>query len=68
MMATSALARHSDGPVVLDVAIDSNVMYVETTATRERHSAEDAIMAALKTRAVNSDADDVHEALLLHWH
>ena len=33
-----ALARRSDGTVVFDVAIDSNVLYVETTPTRARHS------------------------------
>ena len=29
---------------------------------------KDAIMAALKARAMDADADDVHEASLLHWH
>lgn len=63
-----ALARRSDGTVVFDVAIDSNVLYVETTATRERHRAGDAIVAALEARAMDGDADDMHEASLLHWH
>ena len=57
---TSALARRSDGIVVLDVAIDSQVLYVETTATRGRHSVEDACMDA--------DANGEHKASLLHWH
>uniref|UniRef100_A0AAV1UMW7 Uncharacterized protein n=1 Tax=Peronospora matthiolae TaxID=2874970 RepID=A0AAV1UMW7_9STRA len=63
-----ALARRSDGTVVFDVAIDSNVLYVKTTATRERHRAGDAIVAALEARAMDGDADDMHEASLLHWH
>ena len=58
----------SDGTVVFDVTIDINVLYVETTATREGNSAEGAIMAALEVRAMNADADDVHEASLLNWH
>ena len=29
---------------------------------------KDAIMAALKARAMDADADDVHEDSLLHWH
>ena len=62
------LARRSDGTVVFDVAIESNVLYVETTATRGRHNTEDAIMAALEARAMDADADGVHEASLLHWH
>lgn len=57
-----ALARRSDGTV----AIDSNVLYIETTATRGMHSAGDAIMAALEERAMDADADGAHEAWLLH--
>ena len=63
-----ALARRSDGTVVFEVAIDSTVLYVETATTRGRHSAKDAIMAALEARAMDADADDVHKASLLRWH
>ena len=63
-----ALARRSDGTAVFDVTIDSNMRYVETATTRGRQSAKDAIMAALEARAMNADAEDVHEASLLHWH
>ena len=61
-----SLARLSDGTIVFNVAIDSNVLYLETTATRGMHSAEDAIMAALEARAMDADANDVQEASLLH--
>uniref|UniRef100_A0AAV1TUN5 GAG-pre-integrase domain-containing protein n=1 Tax=Peronospora matthiolae TaxID=2874970 RepID=A0AAV1TUN5_9STRA len=64
----SALARRSDGTVAFDVAFESNMLYVETTATRGRHSAEDAIMDALEEREMEADADGAHEASLLHWH
>ena len=67
-MVTNALARRSVGSVSFYVAIDSNVLYVKTTATRGRHSAGDAIMAALEAHAMDGDADDMHEASLLHWH
>ena len=30
------------------------------------HNAKDAIMAALEARAMNADADGVHEVSLLH--
>ena len=60
------LARRRDGTVVFDVAINNNVLYVKTTATHGRHSAEDAIMAALEARAMNADADGMHKASLLH--
>ena len=59
------LARRSDGTVVFDVAIESNVLYVETTATRGRHNAEDAIMDSLEARAMDADAEGVHESSLL---
>ena len=62
-----ALARRSDGVVAFDVAIDSNVLCVETTATRGRHSAKYAIMAALEALETNDDADGAHEASVLHW-
>ena len=61
-----ALTRRSNGSVVFDVAIDSNLLHAETTATRERHSAEDAIMAALEARAMDVSMNDVHEASMLH--
>ena len=59
-----ALARRSDGTV----AINSTVLYVETTATHGRHSAGDATVAALEARVINADADGAHEASLLRWH
>ena len=43
-------------------------MYAETTAIQGRHSAIDAIMAALEAQAMDADADDVHEASLLQRH
>ena len=47
-----SLARRSDGADVFDVAIDSNLMYVVTTATRDKEGAGgDAIMAALEEHA-----------------
>ena len=64
----SALAPCSDGRVAFDVAINSNVLYVETTMTRGRHSADDAIMAALEAHAVEMDAVEVQEGTLLHFH
>ena len=60
-----ALARCSDGTFVFDVAINSSVLYVETTATRGRHNAEDAIMDSLEARAMDADAEGVHESSLL---
>ena len=54
--------------LVFDAAIDSNVLHGETTATHGRHSAEDAIMAALEALETNDDTDGAHEASLLHWH
>uniref|UniRef100_A0AAV1TRZ9 Retrovirus-related Pol polyprotein from transposon TNT 1-94-like beta-barrel domain-containing protein n=1 Tax=Peronospora matthiolae TaxID=2874970 RepID=A0AAV1TRZ9_9STRA len=63
-----ALARRSDGLVAFDVATDSNVLYVETTATSRRHGAGDAILAALEAHSADASADDAHEASLLHWH
>ena len=63
-----ALAWRSNGTVVFDVAIDSNVLYVKSTVTRGRHSAGDAIMAALEARSMDGDADDMHETSLLQWH
>uniref|UniRef100_A0AAV1TH46 GAG-pre-integrase domain-containing protein n=1 Tax=Peronospora matthiolae TaxID=2874970 RepID=A0AAV1TH46_9STRA len=62
-----ALARPSDRAVAFDVAIDSIVLYFETTATRGRHGAEDAIMTALEAIATNVDACGTHEASLQHW-
>ena len=53
---------------MFDVAINSNVLYFRTTEKRGRHSAEDAIKAALESLATDADADGVHEASLLHWH
>ena len=61
-----ALERCSDGIFMFDVAINSNVLYVETAATHGRHSAKDAIMAAIEAHAVDANADDVHVSLLLH--
>ena len=61
-----SLARLCDGKIVFNISIDSNVLYVKTTATRGMHSAEDAIMAALEARAMDADANDVQEASLLH--
>ena len=52
---------------MFDVAIDSNVLYVETTANCGRYSAEAAIMAALEAQAMDADADGEHEVSLLHW-
>ena len=44
-----SLARCSDGAVVFDVTIDSNVLYVVTKITRNKEGAGgDAIMAALE--------------------
>ena len=44
-----SLARCSDGAVVFDVTIDSNVLYVVTKITRNKEGAGgDAIMAAVK--------------------
>lgn len=43
-----ALVRRSDGPITFDVTINCYVLYVETTATRGRHRAGDAIVAALE--------------------
>ena len=53
---------------MFDVAINSNVLYVRTTEKRGRHSAEDAIKAALEALATDADADGVHEVSRLHWH
>uniref|UniRef100_A0AAV1T191 Integrase catalytic domain-containing protein n=1 Tax=Peronospora matthiolae TaxID=2874970 RepID=A0AAV1T191_9STRA len=63
-----ALDRRSDGIVAFDVATDSNVLYVETTATSRRHGDGDAILTALEAHSAEASADDAHEATLLHWH
>ncbi|CAI5703663.1 unnamed protein product [Peronospora effusa] len=59
-----AIARSSDGTVVFD----SNVLYVETKATRGKHSANVPLMAALSAREMDDDAFGVHESSLLHCH
>uniref|UniRef100_A0AAV1TQK7 Retrovirus-related Pol polyprotein from transposon TNT 1-94-like beta-barrel domain-containing protein n=1 Tax=Peronospora matthiolae TaxID=2874970 RepID=A0AAV1TQK7_9STRA len=62
-----SLARCRDGVVALDVTIDSNVLYVVTKATRDNEGAGgDAIMAALEAHATETNADEPHEASLLH--
>uniref|UniRef100_A0AAV1TAZ2 GAG-pre-integrase domain-containing protein n=1 Tax=Peronospora matthiolae TaxID=2874970 RepID=A0AAV1TAZ2_9STRA len=64
-----SLARYRDGAVVFDVTIDSNVLYVVKKATRDKEGAGgDAIMAALEANATEINADEPHEASLLHWH
>ena len=60
------LARRSEGAIAFVIALDSNVLYMETSATRGRHSAVDAIMAALEAHATEGNAEDVNEASLLH--
>ena len=65
----SSLARRSDGAVAFDIAIDSNVLYGVTTARRDKEGASgDAIMAALEAHAMETNADEPHQALLLQWH
>ena len=54
--------------VAFYAAIYSNILYVETTATRGRHSAGGKIMAALEEHAVETDAVEVQEGTLLHFH
>uniref|UniRef100_A0AAV1V2L8 Uncharacterized protein n=1 Tax=Peronospora matthiolae TaxID=2874970 RepID=A0AAV1V2L8_9STRA len=64
-----SLAWCRDGAVAFDVTIDSNVLYVVTKATRDKEGAGgDAIMAALEAHATETNADEPHEASLLHWH
>ena len=64
-----SLARRSNCAVAFDVAIGSNVLYVVTTATRDTEGAGgDAIMASLGAHATETNADEPHEASLLHWH
>uniref|UniRef100_A0AAV1TI68 Uncharacterized protein n=1 Tax=Peronospora matthiolae TaxID=2874970 RepID=A0AAV1TI68_9STRA len=64
-----SLARCRDGAVAFGVTIDSNVLYVVTKATRDKEGAGgDAIMAALEAHATETNADEPHEASLLHWH
>lgn len=63
-----SLARRSDGGIAVDVAIDSNVLYVERTATRGKHGAGDAIMTALEAGATTDVTSDVQEGTLLHFH
>ena len=64
-----SLAWRSDGAVAFNAAIYSNVMYIVTTATREKEGADgDAIMPALEAHATGTNADEPHEASLLQWH
>ena len=53
MMKSSArsLARRSDDAVALDVIMESNVLYVQTTTTKQQQGTSDAIMAAIESGA-----------------
>uniref|UniRef100_A0AAV1T989 GAG-pre-integrase domain-containing protein n=1 Tax=Peronospora matthiolae TaxID=2874970 RepID=A0AAV1T989_9STRA len=45
------------------------MLYVVTKATRDKEGAGgDAIMEALDAHATETDADEPHEASLMHWH
>uniref|UniRef100_A0AAV1SZX3 Retrovirus-related Pol polyprotein from transposon TNT 1-94-like beta-barrel domain-containing protein n=1 Tax=Peronospora matthiolae TaxID=2874970 RepID=A0AAV1SZX3_9STRA len=62
-----SLARCRDGAVAFDVTNDSNVLYVVTKATHDKEGAGgDAIMAVLEAHATETNADEPHEASLLH--
>ena len=63
-----ALARRSDGVIAFDASMASNVLYVEMTATHDRHGAGEAIMATLEADATTDVASDVQEGTLMHFH
>ena len=48
--------------------MDGKVLYVDLTATQERHGAEEITMAALEADAATDVASDLQEDTLLHFY
>ena len=63
-----ALARHSGGSISFDAVMGSNILYVDVTATQERHGADNAIMAKVEVDAITDVISDVQDGTLLHLH
>ena len=63
-----ALARRSDAVIAFDVVMQSNMLYVDMTATEEMHDAGEAIMAAFEAGATTYVTSDVQKCTLLHFH
>ena len=65
---TCALARRIDGDVAFDIVLGNNVLYTKTSAQKNRHSADDIIMATFELGSRADFASDVQEGSLLQFH